>query len=66
MAGITCCKDCKDRHLGCHSSCKIYIEQKAELNKCREKDIKYNDDAYYILKTMRQLTGTPRKYLKFD
>lgn len=24
------CKDCEDRHVGCHSECKSYIEQKNE------------------------------------
>lgn len=32
---ITCCKNCNDRKLGCHSSCKKYIEEKknTELDK---------------------------------
>ena len=27
------CKDCGDRHVGCHSSCKKYIEAKATYDK---------------------------------
>lgn len=29
---ITCCKDCADRHPGCHGSCEKYIQQRAELD----------------------------------
>ena len=44
LAGIeSCCKDCEDRQLGCHSLCekykkfKEYVERKKqELNKVRE------------------------------
>ena len=28
---ITCCKDCPDRHIGCHATCERYLEQKATL-----------------------------------
>ena len=36
------CDGCKDRHVGCHSSCKKYIEDRAELDarNAREKQIK--------------------------
>lgn len=29
---ITCCKDCPNRHPGCHGSCNKYQEQKAEYD----------------------------------
>lgn len=29
MSAIKCCKDCTDRHVGCHSTCKRYIDEKA-------------------------------------
>lgn len=31
-----CCKDCKDRHIGCHGKCESYKEfqrRNAEINK---------------------------------
>lgn len=28
---ITCCKDCPNRFLGCHDTCKIYIAQHKKL-----------------------------------
>ena len=31
------CKDCEERHVGCHSECEKYIEFKRKLR--REKDI---------------------------
>lgn len=38
---ITCCKDCPDRHPGCHGSCEKYKAQRAEYDakkaECMEK-----------------------------
>ena len=28
---IKACKDCKDRHMGCHASCDRYLREKAEM-----------------------------------
>ena len=47
---IAPCKDCKDRHVGCHSKCDKYLEYKKELQKAkhREKiDKKIEDDIWY-------------------
>ena len=45
MASITCCKDCTERVLGCHSTCERYLEQKAQLTKVykarKQEDIGY-------------------------
>jgi len=32
-SSITCCKGCKDRQVGCHSTCERYIREKNEYNK---------------------------------
>lgn len=37
------CYHCKDRHIGCHSSCKPYLEEKEENEKIR---IKKNQDSF--------------------
>lgn len=34
---INCCKDCKDRHLGCHSSCITYNKQLEEWKLIKER-----------------------------
>lgn len=34
---ITCCLDCKDRHLGCHSTCEKYKEMKQKLQDIKDK-----------------------------
>lgn len=36
------CNGCEDRHVNCHSSCKKYIEDRAELDarNAREKQLK--------------------------
>lgn len=38
MSLFDCCKDCVEpkRHLGCHSTCKEYLESKAKLEKKKE------------------------------
>lgn len=36
------CKDCQDRHHGCHDKCHGYAEWKAELEKVNEERRKYN------------------------
>lgn len=27
-----CCKNCNDRHLGCHGTCERYLEDRAKLD----------------------------------
>ena len=33
---ITCCKDCEERYIGCHSKCEKYITEKQMLEKSKE------------------------------
>lgn len=40
---ITCCKDCKDRYVGCHSNCEEYKKQK---EKYEEEKLKRNETRY--------------------
>ncbi len=40
--GITCCKDCSERHPGCHDKCERYIKQKADLQERKKWMIKTN------------------------
>mgnify|MGYP006934498513 CR=1 FL=1 len=37
---ITCCKNCQDRYLNCHSNCEIYLEQRKELEAFKDKKSK--------------------------
>lgn len=34
---VTCCHDCQEREVGCHSTCKKYIEENEQYLKEREK-----------------------------
>lgn len=34
---ICCCKECTDRYIGCHSTCKKYIEWSKENERIRDK-----------------------------
>lgn len=36
------CKDCQDRHQGCHDKCHGYAEWKSNLEKVNEARRKYN------------------------
>lgn len=38
------CKDCKERHLGCHGGCKKYAEYKAQVEKNKDAYHKANHD----------------------
>lgn len=42
MGAIWCCKDCKDRHVGCHSVCEKYKEQKEKAKEIDDKAKKDN------------------------
>lgn len=35
---ITVCHHCEFRHVGCHSTCQPYLEQKAEQKRLREQE----------------------------
>lgn len=41
MAGITCCMDCSERVLGCHSTCQKYIQEKEEYKKVTHQKFLY-------------------------
>lgn len=33
---IICCKDCKERYIGCHSKCEKYITEKRNLEESKK------------------------------
>lgn len=35
--GIKCCKDCQDRHIGCHGTCKKYLDEVKAENEKKER-----------------------------
>ena len=35
--GIKCCKDCTERHIGCHGSCQRYLDEVEVANAERER-----------------------------
>lgn len=52
MTNIKCCKDCKERHIGCHSDCDRYNKEKSDSDKYKaivqsHKD-KINRDRAYV------------------
>lgn len=34
---VTCCHDCQEREVGCHSTCKKYIEENEQYLRERER-----------------------------
>ena len=62
---ITCCKDCQERHGGCHATCEKYATQKAEhedrkkaydkeMNKLRSVDYQKFDGLYKAMAKSRR------------
>ena len=52
MTNIKCCKDCTQRHIGCHSDCESYNKEKSDNDKYKaivqsHKD-KINRDRAYV------------------
>lgn len=50
------CKDCQDRHVGCHSTCERYInakrtyeEEKIRINKIKGKEYVYIDHRNHMI-----------------
>lgn len=52
---IRCCKDCKDRQVGCHGSCERYLEDRKKLD--HVKAIKYKTRQEDIAKDACQYNG---------
>lgn len=46
--GIKCCKDCPDRHVGCHGTCERYKAERAEMDRLKER--MKNDDDFHRYK----------------
>lgn len=63
MGAIKCCMHCTtDRHIGCHSTCKRYINEKAEYDKKqarirKEKELRWDVDCYVMDGKMRIKKG---------
>ena len=47
----TPCKNCKDRHQGCHSECEAYKELDEANEKARQENFKNNEILGFILKS---------------
>ena len=58
---IKCCKNCEDRHPNCHATCPLYLEEKIEHEKQRERanKIKKADAIMWGYKL-----NTKKKYFK--
>lgn len=50
---ITVCRDCTDRHLGCHDHCDRYQTQKKKNDEARERYVEWKDvDAYFAKRSI--------------
>ncbi len=56
-----CCKDCQDRHLGCHDECERYAEANAELEREKAERDKHKVYNHYAADNARRLQS---KYAK--
>lgn len=57
------CKDCKDRIVGCHSTCEKYISFQNYNNKIKEKKTLYNNLNDYFVKSNLNMIDRERKKL---
>lgn len=48
MKIITCCKDCKERHVGCHAECEKYSSQKNAIQKVKDDRARLQETEYTI------------------
>lgn len=53
------CKNCQERHLGCHSECEKYLNEKMENDAERERIRSIKNEEY--LQNMDQINGTLRR-----
>lgn len=62
---IMCCMNCTDRQVGCHSTCEIYKEQKAQWDKIRAEEKEQQRQKYCrvdsILEGKRRMTKGRKK-----
>ncbi len=49
MLNLNCpCKDCEERHIGCHSDCSKYIEAKPQTYEVKKAAAKGKEADFYI------------------
>ena len=60
-----CCRDCvaPKRHIGCHSNCKEYLDDKAKAAEIqKKKDAERNTNSYIIGKCEEAKAKSAKKY----
>ena len=61
MKKITCCKDCTERAVGCHSQCERYLSQKREQTEDKEARRMRMVGIYYARDTASRLIKKSRQ-----
>ena len=56
------CKDCPNRQVGCHSSCKAYQEFSAERESVREARLKQREESEFFRDMSRQKEKATKNY----
>lgn len=61
---IRCCKDCSDRHVGCHGECERYISEKKSIDEynesCRKKRLQESEATGLAIKSVMARRGGRR------
>lgn len=60
------CKNCEDRHLGCHSTCKDYLRMQKEQDRIREERAKDSIVTDYFSDRARRVEKSYIKKKKRD
>lgn len=62
MMGLrNCCKDCTDRHKGCHGTCERYAAAKAELEEAKAKQSVEIGYTAYVAEAVRRVKKTRKR-----
>lgn len=62
---IECCRQCTDgRHVGCHATCKAYIDEVAEMHKAKEAYKTRAELQQFIMESQINRFDRRVKYLK--
>lgn len=54
---MTPCYKCEDRHQHCHADCERYAEWRAEMDKAKAKQTKFNDANDFLITSIIKTKG---------
>ena len=62
MVSISCCKDCKERQVGCHGTCEKYIAEKEAVSNEKRIQNKNRNEYYAVSSTLNSIKHSARRH----